>query len=211
MWYKILKEDLIHNKFQYKIGLNIDTLLFNPSGSCKSGGLYYTNLHNLARFLHYGCYIADVEIPDDARVYEDPQGNKWKADRLIILSITKFIDHPLFNNANWCLMTIKYNVEFMRYVKNQTKDICLNAIQQDGYILRYIRNQTDEICLTAVQQKGLALKFVKEQTYEICLAAVKQNGLALKFVKKQTKAICFAAIQQNSFASRFLMTYSILN
>ena len=42
-YYKITNKEENHNGFQYKDGLNIDTIEFDPNGSCRPGGLYYTN------------------------------------------------------------------------------------------------------------------------------------------------------------------------
>ena len=84
IYYKVLHEDLIHYGFQYKLGLNIDTREFNPSGSCKSGGLYYTNKEHIIDYFGFGVYIAEINIPVDAQIYKDPYSNAWKADKIII-------------------------------------------------------------------------------------------------------------------------------
>jgi len=88
---KILSSDLVHNGFKYKEGLNVDILPFDPSGSCKPGGLYFTDLKNFCKFLDYGNLVADVTIPDDAQVYADggdaTSPYKWKADRIILSNI----------------------------------------------------------------------------------------------------------------------------
>ena len=41
-FYKILKEDLIHNNYQFVNGINIDPIPFNPDGECSKGGFYFT-------------------------------------------------------------------------------------------------------------------------------------------------------------------------
>jgi hypothetical protein len=83
-YYKILNEKEKHHNFQYKYGLNIDIVPFNPYGSCRPGGIYFSREDILA-FLHYGPWIRKVIIPEDARVYENPgEPRKWKADRVIL-------------------------------------------------------------------------------------------------------------------------------
>ena len=74
-----------HNGFKYQEGLNIDTIPFDPTGTCRPGGLYYSS-EDIFAFLDYGDYIAEVEIPEDAQVYEDPSRSirKWKADKIIL-------------------------------------------------------------------------------------------------------------------------------
>ena len=38
---KLTNENECHNNFQYKDGLNVDTIKFNPTGLCQPGGLYF--------------------------------------------------------------------------------------------------------------------------------------------------------------------------
>jgi len=84
-FYKILNKEECHNHFQFKTGLNVDTIPFNPSGSCESGGIYFSREDILA-FLSYGPWIREVRLPQDAQIYEDPSPNpkKWKADKVIL-------------------------------------------------------------------------------------------------------------------------------
>jgi hypothetical protein len=99
---KILSNDWKHKGFQYKEGMNIDTRPFNPSGSCLGGGLYFTDEEHFTEFIQYGTKIADVEIPDDAQVYADPCGEKWKADKIIIKNIREIKDLPQWQDINFC-------------------------------------------------------------------------------------------------------------
>ena len=82
-YYRLTNEAELHNEFQYKNGLNIDTNKFDPSGSCSSGGLYFFSTEQLAMWKLYSIgskwirQIDFTQIPD-ARVYVE-QG-KYKAD-----------------------------------------------------------------------------------------------------------------------------------
>jgi len=91
-YYKILNETECHNGFQFQDGLNIDTVPFNPTGTCLEGGIYFSR-KDILTFLNYGLWIRQVTIPEDARVYKDPESSpeKWKADK-IILGPRKSID-----------------------------------------------------------------------------------------------------------------------
>jgi len=83
--YKYLNPDLTHFGFKYKNGLNVDTIPFNPSDSCKPGGLYYAPKDILHFVGNLNGYIAEIEIPEDALIYKDlGRPEKWKADKIII-------------------------------------------------------------------------------------------------------------------------------
>jgi len=83
-FYKITNKSECHNGMKYQTGLNIDILPFNPSGDCEPGGIYFSREDILA-FLNYGPWIREVIIPEDARVYENPDTpKKWKADKVIL-------------------------------------------------------------------------------------------------------------------------------
>ena len=204
MYYKILNSKWNHHEFQYKLGLNIDTIPFNPTGSCQSGGLYYTDEKHIVKFFEYGCDIAEVEIPEDANVYKDPREDKWKADKLIILRVYPIADWDKWRDPAFCLEAVRQDGCALRYVKEQTHEICLEAVRRNGRVLRYVKEQTHEICLGAVRQDGLALQYVKEQTHEICLEAVRQDGCAICYVKDQTHEICLEAVRQNGIALQYV-------
>ena len=46
-YYKLVRDDYTHHNFTYKLGLNIDSIKFNPIDSCEPGGLYFTDFDNL--------------------------------------------------------------------------------------------------------------------------------------------------------------------
>jgi hypothetical protein len=187
-FYKVVRRDLTHNAVVYKLGLNIDPMEFNPSGSCQQGGLYFTDFAHLGRFFGYGELVAVIIIPEDAQVYRDPDEDKWKADRFIIDRFEPIDSY--WSDRIFCLDAVRRDIRALRYVKRQYSEICLEAVKQDGCALRYVKNQTREICLEAVKQNGEALQYVKNQTREICLAAVKQNARASAYVKNRSPEIC---------------------
>ena len=45
---KLTNETECHNGFQFKTGLNEDTIPFDPTGECKKGGIYFTDIDNIA-------------------------------------------------------------------------------------------------------------------------------------------------------------------
>ena len=58
-----------HNGLIYKEGLNTDPLPFNPSGDCKSGGIYFAK-EDIFAFLTYGTKVYQVEPVGE--VYTNP-------------------------------------------------------------------------------------------------------------------------------------------
>ena len=217
---KLTNKEENHNGYQFKDGLNIDTIPFNTKKECSAGGIYFCEFNNFVEYLNYGYnhmhFMRNVVISDDAQVFEEPNG-KYKSDKIILLDKS-----VIFENKEICLEAVRQNGCKLQYVKEQTPEICLvavrqngcalmfvkdktpelclDAIRQDGYALKYVKHQTPVICLEAVKQYGYALQYVKEQTLELCLEAVRQNGDALQFVKKQSPEICLVAVKQNEFA-----------
>ena len=120
-YYKFVRDDYTHNGFVYKLGLNIDHLPFNPSGSCESGGLYFTDLEHVLEYSDYGHLVAEIELPDNARIYKDPNGNKWKADRFIIKQINTFDFFVEDKDEAFFLMIIKENSEMLRHIIKKNK------------------------------------------------------------------------------------------
>jgi hypothetical protein len=226
---KLTNESEIHNNYQFKTGLNIDSVSFDPTGNCRAGGLYFCLLDELSRWLHYSYekpmfYARVVTVPMDARVWIEE--DKFKADRFILGDHVVIGDLDVWTDANYCLRACQLNGFALKYVKNQTEMINLQAVRQNGHALQFVKEQTEEInlracksdgcalqyvkekkesiCLLAVSRSGYALQFVEDQTEEICLAAVKREGGALQYVKAQTEAICLAAVESNLMAIRLV-------
>lgn len=203
-YYKCLRQDLTHHGFKYQLGLNVDIIPFNPTGSCQPGGLYFTDKENLYEYFNHGYLIADIRIPKNAQVYRDPDENKWKADKIEILSITPRCFHSIFNSYEYWLGIVQkkgYALEFTPE-EFKTKELYKVALQDDGCYLMNVPEEfkDQDICLTAVQKDGLALQFVPTnlRDYELCSKAVAQNGFAFQYVPDKIKDefICMLAVQQ---------------
>lgn len=97
-FYKFLNDEKNHHGFQYKMGENVDTLEFNPSGSCDPGGLYFTDEKRIISFLDFGPHLACITLLPDAKFYIDPHGNKYKTNKFQIDFIFEnFIDVAKLN------------------------------------------------------------------------------------------------------------------
>ena len=97
---KCLNNELKHFNFQYKIGLNEDTIPFNPFGSCELGGLYFTTKEHINEFLEYGLNVALLELCEDAVFYIEPCGTKFKTNKFIIKEI-------LPQTEELCMLAVK--------------------------------------------------------------------------------------------------------
>src|SRR5579872_2215212 len=121
---KLTNSTEVHNNFQFKDGLNNDTITFYPKGRCKEGGIYFIEKKNQHKWIHYSnkigfmMYVRKVIIPDDAKVYIE--NDKYKADK-IILGPRKLI------NDNVYIKSIKNDINiFTKYMPNtsKNKEIC---------------------------------------------------------------------------------------
>ena len=110
---------------EYKEGLNIDNVKYNPIRECSVGGLYFTDIIKACMYFHFGNKFSYVTIPDEALVYIEK--DKFKANMFILANIL-----PL---TELCIQGIQ---------------LCKLAVQHNGLSLELIREQTEEICQLAV-------------------------------------------------------------
>jgi len=182
---KFLRSNLTHHCFKYKEGLNVDYIQFNPTGNCKPGGLYYTDLIHMDYYSGFGTKLAYVEVPDDAKTYQESNAvvdevMKWKSDRIILNNIGISAGHPAWGERD-LLLNLLYNNYSAELI---AKDRCLDVA--------FIKEQLKLLRLEAVKQNGLVLGYIDDQTEEICMEAVRQNTFAyiymLKIVQKIYKS-----------------------
>ena len=177
---KLTNELENHNNYQFKTGLNVDSIPFNPLGECQPGGIYFCSFKKIPMWLYYTnkpmVYVRLVTIPDDAFVWIEE--DKFKADRMILSKRQKIADLEEWKDESYCLEAVKQHYMALQYVIEQTPELCLAAVRKNGCALGYVKQQTLELCLEAVKQNGMALRYVIEQTPEIKLAAFNQLGLS---------------------------------
>ena len=214
---KFLYDNLEHNRFKYRLGLNIDTVQFNTANECSSGGLYFCEESKChLYFNNYGKKVAFIEIPDDARICVEK--DKFKADRLTIKKIREFDNM----GDNFWVKILPHNFNALQYIKKQNKEICTLAVKQNGFALRYVDKSldllTEKLCVLAVKQNCFAICHLKDipdsltesNMLDICLLAVNKNGLALRCVNQNLYSelnllkICIAAVTQNGLALQYV-------
>jgi hypothetical protein len=195
-FYKVINTDFTHKGFKYQLGMNVDTKPFNPTGSCKPGGLYYTDLKHLPKYLGMGRLLATVEPKGD--VYEDPPGGKWKTDRLLVKSImpvSKWINEQSEEMKQYI---IGKNGSLLYLIDNPSEEIKLCAVRSCNTALNTIKNPSDAIKLEAVRSHGWAIKYIENPSEELQLLSVKQKPGMLRHIKNPSEKVILAAIAVDS-------------
>jgi len=136
MFIKLLNDDLIHNSITYKEGKWFTDPKFDETIEF-GNGLHFCEISQIEEWLNlFGSKICIVELAPDSKVVKFD--DKYKTDKLKIVSIDHIWDHPLFdeivkiNPYNLCLLLAKYGqLKALRYAhENGCElgiDICLNA------------------------------------------------------------------------------------
>jgi hypothetical protein len=218
-YYKILRKDLLHNGFQYALGLNIDHLPFSTSEMCSPGGLYFCKLDDLHLYFHFGELVGEIELPADARVHHEPL--KSKADKLILKGITPkgefFVKHvdeisdffkfvpTRMKTPEMCLTAVNHNPMNFYFVPKElrTPDICALAVKVNPSLICYVPHElrTLDMCTAVLIQNPSLLQHVpdKLKTPEMCLTAVRHSpfNIAVVPLSLLTAQMCAEAIEQN--------------
>jgi len=124
-YYKLLKPDLTHYDFIYKEGLNVLIEPFNPNSECGEGGLYFSDMDNIFKWIAIYNYnrdllIACVHLPEDAQniSIDDYGRKKYKSDKIILSNIRR-LDN-LLSDPDMYIKAIKQDAMALKYVKEQT-------------------------------------------------------------------------------------------
>jgi hypothetical protein len=203
-FYKLLDSSLVHNGFTYKEGLNVDTVPFNPSGACQSGGLYFTTFEHVPRWKGINwTLIADVTLPPGANVYPEPCGTKWKADRLVLSNIRPFKSFlAALTEAQLLPWLHTYPLQIFPELNNPSLDMCTAALAANSYVMKFIDIQTEELCLLALEEDAQhAFLYIRNPTPRVCLAAVTKCGWVISQMNKEqrTPNVCLAAVKKHAW------------
>lgn len=100
-YYRLLSGNMVHHDFQWKEGLNVDTNEFTYDEIC-GGGLFFCERKDIHYWISHTTFlIADVTLPDDARVVHFI--NKSKADKVILSNIRPITDFDLTLQEHYSL------------------------------------------------------------------------------------------------------------
>lgn len=185
-YYKITNISELHNKIQYKTGLNKDILEFNPTGS--AGGLYFfseVQLCNFQRWINFIPYwIREVTFDgiEDTHIYIED--GKYKTYQFILGERTS-------TDAE----------HILKYINFSKNNIAEQVVKLNGIALKYVPEdmKTHKLCLTAILNNGIALEYVPDnfKTYKFCSTAIYSDSNALRFVPEHilTDKMCTIAAQ----------------
>jgi hypothetical protein len=213
-FYKFINYEKTHYDYEYKQGLNIDTHNFNPTNNCSEGGLYFTTIDYIFKFMHYGNYFSEIMIPDDARCYIE--NNKIKADKIIVLSFIKINELDKLYDINFCTKAVKQNGCAIKHMPEEFKnnfELAMCAVKKNEYLIKDVSDELKnnfEFVMCAVKQNGYAIKYVSEElknNFELAMCAVKQCGCAIKYVSKKLKnnfKLTLCAVMQNGCALEYV-------
>jgi hypothetical protein len=209
MYYKILRSDLTHNGFVYKEGLNILKEPFFNDDFCGPGGLYFTDHHNMFKWLTLydplsinDIYIAEVELLADSQIVK--MDDKFKTDKFILKNIQTFSN---FLDAN-----LQYLPSFIKNIKKIGWDFILFTSYD---INRRLSILSADDCKKAVEYDPTTLEFIdaNKQTPELCIKAIKKDPNVIFYIKdlgKILKAIK-PANEKIVYISNHISACNILN
>lgn len=120
MYFKILKENLIHHGFTYKEGLNVDIKPFDPTPGCK-GGLFFADEEHILEFCDYGTQITEVIIPGGEEVVK--VNTKYKVHQMMLGKIRDLWTVETFTWLSECGVDL--------HVEN---DLALCHAAENGYL-----------------------------------------------------------------------------
>jgi hypothetical protein len=195
---KLTYYDEIHNKFQFKTGLNVDTKPFNPTGRCKPGGFYFTDLNNLPRWIFvndWTKYYRYVDLPDDCRVYLESD-NTFKADKFFLGEKDEIRNLPLWSDEDYCV---------------NAASICTK-----GYIPHYyMRNFSDKVQLELIKKSGTFIDTLSKRdikvSEEVQSMAVENNYNVIRYLLRGgaevSEKIKLASVNNNYEAIYYLLFY----
>lgn len=194
------------NKFKYRVGLNIDPLSFNPSGSCTHGGLYFTTFLHLHDYLQCGNTIAIIQIPAETPVYCDPCKTKWKAPRLIVerfISLVEF--NRSINQSRLCKeMFAKETSTLEQYAINNcypvqhvfisyNKKTWWDMIERDSDGWKYVYIQDMQLMARVCLHYPLSLRYYLSNHYRGPVDLEYSNYRWIRYEKyEQRQGICSA-------------------
>jgi hypothetical protein len=231
---KILKRNLNHYNYQYKLGLNILKEKFKPYGECEGGGLYFCDMKKFYLYNDYGPFVGILKLPNDAKIYVEE--DKFKTDKFIIEKIVDkkefylddyydtensfkifekllfHIENPYYylrkqtDEINW--LCIRMYPKFLERIENPNIEIIKYCINRIPGLFYHLENKPYDLCLFACSLDYHCLNYVPSSLInnQLCETACRLDGNALEFVPSyfKTYELCKIACKSGNYALKFV-------
>ena len=208
MFFKVLNSKENHNGFQYKAGKNEDDLPFNPSGECKSGGLYFTEKTFADMYFKYGDHVRLVKILPDSEIYVEYF--KYKTNKLELGKAYTFCEFfETFFTKEELLYILKCDYKNIKYFSEKliTQEILkflmnLDIVDKFDSIPSFIL--TRKFCEDSINlyNNFNFIGYIPEKsiTISICLNQIKNNAKNFTYIpaKFLTHEMVISCIETNN-------------
>lgn len=199
---KVTNKNENHYGFQYKDGVNTETLKPNS----RKGGLYFTDCHNISEYSGFGIFIRKITIPDESVVFIE--NDKYVTDKMILGEKTLFQDSDIWNDVELCKLAIEKDAHNLKYIKNQTEELCLLAISKSPKTLKYVKNKTYKIYKAFIEKSPWNIESVPDEfkTEELLKISISYNSMILRDIPEQflTEELCFIAVKKDCYALKYV-------
>lgn len=194
-YYKITNAKEIHHDHIYHDGLNILNKSFDETGSCVSGGFYFTTLKYIHKFYSYGVYIREIYLPQndpEFRMVLDSTKDKYRANKIILGKKYSLLDPSTYSelclditkNDYFVLFACKYNrVDSLEWwktsgIKLKYSNRAIDLASKYGHIDVLNWWRISEIDL---KYSSNAMTWASSRGYVIVLEWWKNSGFPLKY------------------------------
>lgn len=188
---KILSGTMIMRKFQYQIGMNVDTKPFDLSGECEYG-LHFSLVQDVLYDLDYGTQLAVISIPDDEDVYVE--NLEFRSHRLILervmplreVSTWKYllengVDIKTDNNCAIRFASERGYIDLVKFLHENGADITA----YDNYAVRYAAERGHFDVVKYLYENGADI--TTKNNYAFRLSATNGHMKVAKYLKKRMK------------------------
>jgi hypothetical protein len=192
-FYKFLGRDMTNRGFKFVEGLNVDINPFDTINECAAGGLYFCTDEHIPEWIHGYDVVADVTLPDDAKVIMLPK--KCKADKIIISNVRHVSELKQFEDPAFCC----------RFADPK---------QLDKYKISPENRRICDMYNMACDNIEMKLDMVKigtdlnDVTEEFCMKMMFNPVLIYRFISNPTKNILYRMLEyynQNHISHRELV------
>lgn len=175
---KIIREDMIHRGFKYRLGINIDHRPFNPIGHCKFGGLYFCRRSHAPLFAAHGRLIVDVVLPPNENVHDEI--DKQKAKCIVISNPRRWEDEF----SEWeKQMAVINNPASIVFLSNPSLSVQKLAVTEDAHAIQFISRPSEEIQKVAIERDATSIEHIKRPSLSLQVFAITLNPQSIYYIR----------------------------